>query len=347
MNTTKNYYEELPLYMSMAGSGNPWGALTTLRKQLMRALFDKIPISELGDIFNLTINEIKSELTPLVEAHLVKEFDGQYHPAFFIANGEETQLTIEHASHIGQSFASHLLNRWNDLDDHYNHLAVSKSYSFQTLAFLLVGGRLLDIGLLEALAKDRTLLLPAPSRPSSDRPDARYYFFMIEGDLSSLGKYGQEDISLPWSNWYFLSFGRNFINGKFNNARQDIEEKFRNLIDKKVVENPQALSKKLNIPLIDQKDAEYWLKVVRLYVNDLVRIYNDAKTELEEIYTSFEVSKRSSDYFGEFICWHVHFTYASAIDNLVSKGVISLPSQYFTAMLWYREHKNEGLLKYF
>ncbi|MFX0115265.1 MAG: hypothetical protein ACFFB3_12020 [Candidatus Hodarchaeota archaeon] len=347
MNFNRNRYEELPLYMSMAGRGNPWGALTTRRKQLMRALHDKLPLSELEGVFGLSTAEIRSEITPLVEVHLVEEVNGRYQPAFLIVNSMETQRIIDHASQVGRGLASHLWNRWDDLEAHYRHLTISKSHSFQALAFLLVGGRLLDIGLLEVLAKDRTLLLPAPSRPSLDRPDAQYYFWMIEGDLAWLGKYGQEDISLPWSNWRFLTFGQNFIDGKFNDARQAMEDKCGELLEKKLADNPRSLSEQLNVPLIDPKDTEYWLKIVESHAKELFLIYKDAEEDLRELYGTLEASGHSSDYFGEFFCWHVHFAYACAIDDLLVKGAMELPSQHFTAALWHREQQEEGLLIYF
>lgn len=333
--------------MSMAGRGNPWGALTTLRKQLMRALYDQLPLSELAETFELSVAEIKSELAPLVSAQLVKEVDESYKPAFFIANGAQTQRITDHASRAGQALASHLWDHWDDLEDHYHRLSVSADYSFQDLAFLLLGGRLLDIGLLEALAKDKALLLPAPARPSSDRPDARYYFWMIEGDLTKLGKYGQEDIGLPWASWRFLTFGQNFIDLQFNNARQALEEKCSELVDKKLVENPQSLAEQLNVPLVDAKDAAYWLKIVKSYSEELNSIYKNSKDELRELYVSLDANRPNSDYFGDFFCWHVHYAYACAIDDLVRKGALKFPPDYFSAALWYREQENEGLLTAF
>lgn len=347
MNGSSTSYEKLPLYMSMAGRGNPWGALTTLRKQLMRGLYDQLTLSELAEAFELSVTEIKSELAPLVSTKLVKEVNESYQPAFFIANGAQTQRITDHASRTGQALAAHLWNRWDDLEAHYSRLSVSENYSFHDLAFLLVGGRLLDIGLLEALAKDKTLFLPAPARPSPDRPDARYYFWMIEGDLTKLGKYGQEDVSLPWANWHFLTFGQNFIDGQFNNARQALEEKSSELVDKKLVENPHSLAEQLNVPLVAPKDAEYWLKIVKSYSEELNSIYKDSKDELRGLFVSLDASRLNSDYFGDFFCWYAHYAYACAIDDLVMKGAIKFPTHHFMAALWYREQENEGLLTAF
>lgn len=347
MNCNPTSYDKLPLYMSMAGRGNPWSALTTLRKQLMRGLYDQLTFSELAEAFELSVADIKSELAPLVSTQLVKEVDESYQPAFFIANSAQTQRITDHALRTGQALAAHLWNRWDDLEAHYMRLSVSDIFSFQDLAFLLVGGRLLDIGLLEALTKDKSLLLPAPARPSPDRPDARYYFWMIEGDLTKLGKYGQEDVSLPWPNWHFLTFGQNFIDGQFNNARQAIEEKSNELVDKKLVENPHSLAEKLNIPLVAPKDAEYWLKTVKSYSEELNAIYNDSKDELRRLFVSLDTSRPSPEYFGDFICWYVHYAYACAIDDLVMKGAMRFPTHHFTAALWYREQESEGLLTAF
>ncbi|MDF1538749.1 MAG: hypothetical protein P1Q69_07590 [Candidatus Thorarchaeota archaeon] len=84
---------------------------------------------------------------------------------------------------------------------------------------------------------------PAPSRPSLDRPNAHYYFFMVEGDPSHLGAYGQDDSNMPWENWHFITFGQNIINGKANFERKQMEERYSALIKAGVSRVPKQLEK--------------------------------------------------------------------------------------------------------
>ncbi|MFX0091124.1 MAG: hypothetical protein ACFFBD_05115 [Candidatus Hodarchaeota archaeon] len=343
MKATQNKYDEKQVYASLAGSGNPWGALTRIRARILFALHDKLSIFDIATLFGKTTEDIEAEITPLIEANLLKKQNGIYSPTFIISDATETRRVTDHAQIIGKKLAEQLLSRWEEIETVYSSLDVSQNYTFKEIGLMLVGSRLLDINLLEGLVQDG-MILSAPNRPSPDRPDARYYFWMVEGKPEDLGKYGQEDIDLPWSNWSFLTFGRNIINDNPNAARNDLEEKCRELIKSKKVETLKELAKQLNVPIINQLETEHWSEIVKSFIKDLVAVYRENEEELRNFYSSLNASAYAPYGLSELLCWHVHVAYASAIDYLVKKNVVHMPLNQFSAVIWYQKHKREGLL---
>lgn len=193
----KGAYDVNQLHTIMAGSGDPYSALTPFRRRLLRALHDHTVLNALSAVFQRSATEIQSELEPLIAAGLVHERDGQYRPTFFIANATETALADGHARRTGQCLAEHLLDRWNQVERAYAQLSICDDWPLREWAFLFVGSRILDIGLLHALIDDGRQLPPAPPRPTADHPEARYFFWMIEGRRDQLGRYGQRAVYSP------------------------------------------------------------------------------------------------------------------------------------------------------
>jgi len=161
-------YDAQHLHAIMAGNGNPYGVLTPIRKSLLRALHDNLSISDLAATFGMSTGDVEAELTPLVTAHLVMRQGEHYQPAFFIASFAETHRVTEHAQDTGRMLADRLLSHWDEIESTYQRLAISRDWAFRDWTFLLVGDRILDVGLLDALARDGTLVESAPARPSPD-----------------------------------------------------------------------------------------------------------------------------------------------------------------------------------
>ena len=339
-----NIYEKKKLYLSMAGSGNPWEALTKERRYILRALHDGLSLEMLAEVFSMSDEEILAEIKPMQEASLVKEENGRYVPAFFIcASISETEKVYSHSKSTGKMLAETLLSQWNGLERSYSKLSISRSYPFNEQAFLLVGSRLLDIGLLGALSRDKSLLTPAPPRPSPGRPDSRYYFWMVEGELEHLGKYGQEDMPLAQKNWYFLTFGQSWISGKRNEAREAIEKNYEKIMKANCIENPESIAKELNIPLLTKKDSLIWKDVTKKHSDSLLNELKALSTEFEQFFRTLKASQYAHNSFGEFFCWYIHLAYVWAIDALIEKGVMTIPQEHFSAIILYREGE-EGLL---
>jgi hypothetical protein len=323
------------LHVSLAGSGDPWKALTRVRLGLLRALYDGRTLSDLASVAGKPSDHLRRELDPMIEVQLLHKQGARYTPSFFIADAVETRKVVEHAQQLGQSLAGHLALHWSRLDAKYSELNASQSHSIRDVSFLLVGGQILDIGLLEALKRDRTLLKPAPARPSPDRPEARFYFYMIEGDRSDLGRYGLNDTTLPWPHWYLLTFGQDWVSGTLNSERSTLEETCQELIQTKTTNNPEELAERLRIPIFTETDTTRWSDLVREYSEILLNTYLAEGSNLKRLYSTLRASSYAPHGFSEFFCWYDHVAYAYAIDALEAQGLIAIPPVRFTAALWY------------
>jgi len=330
-------------YPSMAGSGDPWSYWTKLRRKILRKMHDGLTTIELAQAFNQSTEQILSELRPLQTASLIKPDNGGFTPAFFIADCQETEKVHQHSQSTGRKLSEALLSHWDHLESSYGELSLSQQHSFDELSFMLVGSRILDIGLLGALTRDRTLLTTAPSRPSPERPDARYYFWMVEGELEHLGKYGQNDTDLPWPDWHLLTFGKNWIESGRNTAREELERRCAELVESDSLGDPKSLSAELDVPYLSEADSEKWAAVSERLSDRLLDALIGCKSEINELYQSLKASKYTSDSFGEFFCWYYHLVFAWAIDFLFEKGMMTIPSDWFSSIILYRKGR-EGIL---
>lgn len=332
------------LRLSMAGSGNPWTAITSFRKGLLRALHDGLAVSDMARVFGKSSDQIEKELHPMTVANLLVTRGNRYLPTFFIADASETKHVVHHAHTLGRSLAKHLFALWAQIEAIYSELSTSRSYSIRNLGFMLVGAHILDIGLLEALKRDGTLLRPAPARPSPDCFQARYYFWMIEGDLPDLGRYGLDDTELPWPDWHFLSFGQSWIDGVPNSERDALEETCANLVRSNRASNPEALAKRLRVPLLTETDTSLWSELVEACAESLAKVYLEKEGELRRLFSTLRASSYAPQSFSEFFCWYDHVAFASAVDELDAQGLISIPAHLFTAAFWYATGPIRGVL---
>ncbi|NHJ41189.1 MAG: hypothetical protein FK731_14245, partial [Asgard group archaeon] len=225
-------YANRKISLSMAGSGNPWDYFKPSSKITLRALHDGFSIEEIRIMLEITEEELLEKVELLINANLLRKENDNYFPTFLIVNEEETEKTYNHSKEIGRIISDELKRHWKEIKSEYSKLSISQEYSIEDLSLTLIGSKLLDIALLEAFVKDKTLLKPAPKRPSPDRSDAQYYFYMIEGPVEYHGKYGEDSKDLPWENWTFITFGKNIIDGKYNVPRGKLEEKCSNILEK-------------------------------------------------------------------------------------------------------------------
>lgn len=345
MKVNQDVYDLGRLRLSMAGSGNPWAVITQLRKGLLYALHDGLSLTDIGTTFKMSPDEVKKELNPLVAANLIMKREKKYIPTFFIANDSETRRVTNHAKAIGHALAERLLTLWpSQIETTYSKLTMSNKYSLCDLGFMLVGAHILDIGLLDALINEGVLMKPAPSRPSPNKPKARYYFWMIEGDWHDLGRYGLDDTDLPWPNWSFLSFGQSLINSSWNADREALDKTCSSLVSSSSVHSPDSLAKRLKIPLFTRTDTSYWSRLVEECTKELVEVYLEYEENLRQLFLTLHASTYAPSNFSEFFCWYDHVSYAWAIDALEAKGLISVPTKCFTAALWYYNKKSLGVL---
>ncbi len=318
----------------MAGNGNPYDVLTESRLAILRALHGVATLDELDVATGIERARLIAELEPLCEASLVVRIEAGFRPAFLIATREETDRVDNHAAEVGQRLAAHVSSHWAEIERAYQQLQVSRQFSLAELSFVLVGDRILDVGLLDALSSETRLMPPAPPRPSPSDPAARYYMWMIEGRHDQLGRYGQRVTGLGAEGWSLLTFGQYTIDDELNVARSDLEHRVCDDLAERSDRTPQDAGSAFHLPVVDLDDATAWWSFVREFATDLTRVYTSAESSLRDLYASLAASGDPSDRFGEFFCWYDHLAYAHAIDALAHRGLLNIPPDRFVAALW-------------
>jgi hypothetical protein len=321
------------LHIAMAGRGNPYSVLTPLRKELLRATHELYPDatrSQLQQRFQH--DQLETELTPLLEASLLQKTNDVYTPCFFIADAEETSRTNAHAQMTGRHLAHQVIRDWVTLRAAIESLKL-KPWTFDDLAFFLIGNRVLDNGLLNALARDGTLLGSAPARPSPDFPGAHYCFWMVEGEADALGAYGQRYTVLPWDHWMLLTYGRYRRSGVVISERVEMERRTKNLAD--TAASAKALGRTASLPVFNRRAVTAWETQIAPLTDDLVQIYRSSQSAIRDLFKSFRASEYAPESFTDFFCWYDHLSYAHAIDALSAAGLLHVPARGFTAAIWY------------
>ncbi len=340
----KKRYDGSKVYLSLAGSGDPWSSLTSLRKQILRELHDTPDLEELASTLDMDVASLRSEISPMQEASLIFEHDGYFRPSFLVADESESQHVYEHAYSLSSNLADIIETHYDKIRNSYQNLDLVKVLDFDDIALFLVGGRILDIKLLEKLSNGDRVMPPAPPRPSPERPDARYYFFMVEGDPVQLGGFGEDDSTMPWPQWHFITFGQNLINGKVNPQRMDLERRYSELIASGTAQTAEQVASALGIPLIGSADSEKWEITADTYAELLCQCIEEHVDSIRLLHTELKSGRYAPNSIGEFFCWYVHILYASAIEKLEERGTLCIPPSRFQAAVWYREQENEGML---
>ena len=314
----------------MAGNGNPYAVLTASRLRLLHEFHDQAAASVLMVGGRPPWIEQRDELTPLLEANLLREEAGRYQPAFLVVTADEVRHVDRHARSVGHRLALRVVEHWAEISATFRQSDVSRQSSLDELAFLLVGDLVLDVGLLDALARESTLMPAAPLRPSPDLREARYYVWMIEGEHNHLGRYGQRLSPLPWDGWSLITFGEYMLGEAPNAARAELEAAAK-ATAAGPAQTPEELALSLRVPLVGQSDAEQWWRLARTISRDLIAVYHEQRQSFHDLYMSLGASAYLDHGFGEFFCWYDHVAYAHAIDALAKAGALSIPTQRFSA----------------
>lgn len=326
----------------MAGSGDPWSYLRPSSKLTLRALHDGYSLTDIQSMFQISEDDLLEKMNLLAGANLVRKEHGKYSPTFLIVDAEETTNTFHHAERFGRIIADELINNLREITSKFSQLKISEQYTLDELSLVLVGSKILDIALLEVLAKDRTLLRPAPTRPSPNRPDAQYYFFMIDGPPEYLGKYGENSEDLPWTNWTFVTFGQNIVQGQKNHPRENLEARCNEILKKHKPKKLETLAEELQIPVLSRKDSLAWRETAKNVAHQILLKIKEKENELLQFYNS-KASEYANNSVGEFMCWYIHVAYAWAIDFLVEEKIIHMPDEKFGSLIIYSEAP-QGLL---
>ena len=117
MSNSPNIYEKKKTSLSLAGSGDPWSYLTRTRKNILRALHDRIPIDDVASIFSMSLDDLLEEIHPLIISSLVRKKGDDFIPAFLIVNSDETKMVYEHSREMGELLANVIISKWAEIED--------------------------------------------------------------------------------------------------------------------------------------------------------------------------------------------------------------------------------------
>ncbi|MHA2357792.1 MAG: hypothetical protein ACXABK_03355 [Candidatus Heimdallarchaeaceae archaeon] len=78
MKKISNKYKESNAYFSLEGSGDPWSYFTSTRKNILRALHNRLPLEEIADIFNISLDDLMTYIKPLVESSLLQKVENDF-----------------------------------------------------------------------------------------------------------------------------------------------------------------------------------------------------------------------------------------------------------------------------
>lgn len=330
-------------HLSMAGSGDPWAYWTSTRQRIVAALHEGRPLAGIAEDLAIPADSVRAELQPLIDIGLVEHAAGRYRPRFFIADRRETERTYAHAWEAGRFLARELRCDWGELEREFAALDASRSWSLDELAFVLVGGRILDIGVLGALVRDGRLLTPPPRRPSPERPDGRYYLWMVEGEPDHLGRYGQDDTDLARAGWHFVTFAQNLVDGAPNPARQALDAKCQDALRAQPDAAPEQVARALGVPFLSRRDSEAWAAVCERVSARLLAAWMGSGPDVRGFFRTLRTGRQGTESLGEFCIWYYHLAFAWAIDILRQEGVLAIPASRLDAVVLYREGP-EGLL---
>ena len=291
-------------------------------------------------------DSLAAELHRLEAVGLIKARGDQYLPDFFVANREEAELGHAHARLTGEFLAEEVAKRWSELEGVYDEFTLGEEHPFHDMAFVLVGGRILDMGVLGALVDEGSLLAPAPTRPSPGWPDGRYYFWGVEAGHEYMGRYGENSSNIGDTKWTFLTFGSNFVNGRLNSPRNDLEDRFEALLEAEPQAAPAQLAEALAIPFLSHHESEAWMRTSGLLSADLVSRLLEEGPDIPAFFQSLRTGSYAADRRPEFMVWYYHMAYAWAIDALVERGLMALPVDEYLPLLLYLEEEG-GVLKGF
>lgn len=318
---------------SMAGEGDPWEVLSDDLEKVLLAFHKGFSVSEIAAAFGISERQLIEQLEPLVKANILNKTDKGYFPEILLASEREALNIYNRAEKTARKISETILSSWNKIAKSYNKLNISRTQSLNEIGFMLVGSRILDVGVLRALAKNEELLLPAPLRPTPSYPYSRYYLWIVENSPDKYG-YGQKDMELKYDNWYIVNFGRD------NESRTRLEEKAVELIESGKYDSPEHFATLIGASYLNKNDSKVWENFVAEISEICLTQLLKEKEEIKELYQTIKTSQYSENAFDDFYCWYYHYVYPIAINNLIIENLFEMPEDHHISIVLYNEQGN-------
>lgn len=316
------------LHLAVAGPANPYAVLRSEHLPLLHRLRAGATAGEAAAALGVALADLHATLTLLERYGLLELRGGLWSPTFVVLSADEVLRCDAHAREVGQHLASEVQRRMPQLAEAFQQLDRPPAANLHQEGFLLIADRLLDVGLLDALAQDGRLMPPAPPRPNPAQPDARYYLWLISGGPELLGQYGQRTTPLPWPGWDVVTFGR------YTPQRSIQEAEIVRAAERDPAAGPQALGATVGLPCYAHVVASAWDSAARRVAAEAQTVYLANEPQLRALWQGTAAGQRRPDDFGEFFCWYHHIAYAHAIDALGAAGMFAIPHSGFTSALW-------------
>ena len=161
------------------GDLNPYEVTEPRACQEILSLINQQPraLEEIAATAKLSPEEVDEHLKALLKAGLVKQLDDRYKPSFAIFTLQDQERLKPLIDELSRSFAKTVQENMNIVRRAYKRCNFSDhGFSFDDLAYILVGAYTFDYGGLEALSQPDLLIY------TKEMPGGRYVFTGLEGE---------------------------------------------------------------------------------------------------------------------------------------------------------------------
>jgi len=305
---------------------------------LTLALHEGLPEPELAELLGLELNDLKLELERLQELGLVQRGPEGYLPRFFVADRRDSRKVLQHARSTGRLLAEETLAHWDSLEAVFCSMAISTAYSLQDLGLLLVGGEILDAGMLAALLDGVRLekVQGSLGRPQAPAPLA-YDLWAVEGERDLLGRYWVSSIDLPKGPWRLLTFG--IASGGRDRLQPipSMEVQVHDLVQRREGGTAIFFSQALSVPILTQRDSRLWKGATERLSSALLRRLQNHGPDIPRLFNSLRSGRYGEPAFRGFLVWYHRLAVTSAIEELASRGAFHRPRGGFQSVILYQD----------
>ena len=224
-------------------------------------------------------------------------------PTVFIANHEQGKSLFNYSLPIALEIARAIEDQTPSLKQKYAQLNLAKTYSFETMSFLILSNVLLDNWQINTV---ESRFLKAPERPK--RHEKNYYYALLQNESypkEAFGIYGNQ----------YKKINDSLTIAVYGNNRNLVSEQ---LNDAQFVDD---LLKE--IPLIYTGDNEELTLMANNFAVTLLDILETNREYSEHVYQTMGYAKETS--FEEFYIWWYHFIYTQATNMLAESELLVIP----------------------
>ncbi|RIK39893.1 MAG: hypothetical protein DCC58_14610, partial [Chloroflexi bacterium] len=158
------------LHLAVAGPANPYAVLRSEHLPLLHRLRAGATAGEAAAALGVALADLHATLTLLERYGLLELRGGLWSPTFVVLAADDVRRCDAHALELGRQLAAAVQGQEPQLAEAFEQVGRSADARLSDEGFLLVADRVLDVGLLDALAQDGRLMPPAPARPNPAQP---------------------------------------------------------------------------------------------------------------------------------------------------------------------------------